>query len=141
MSYKSFALDSARLRKDLGGATQPFLLEQETVFFVCASLLDLGMTIYLLSSPTQRFYESNPIACEVLFQWGILGLTVYKLFLVSLVCGIGQYIACQRVGVARGLMTLATTIVTCVVIYSALLCVGITLGSPHPASFFPNDSF
>ncbi|MFO1020325.1 MAG: DUF5658 family protein [Planctomycetales bacterium] len=105
----------------------PFLLEQETVFFVFANLLDLGMTVYLLSHPSSAFYESNPIARSILTEWGVPGLALFKFSLVAFVCSIAHYIACHKIRAARGLMTAATAIVTCVVIYSALLSVHTTM--------------
>jgi len=103
---------------------KPFLLSQETVFFVLASLLDLGMTIYLITHPGSIFYESNPIASWVLMNWGIRGMAVFKLSLVSFVCLIGCIIAAQRHDVAVKMMATATAIVSCVVTYSALLYIG-----------------
>lgn len=105
---------------------RPFLLSRETVFFVAMSLLDLGATIFLISQPSTSFYESNPIAAWVLLTWGVRGMAVYKLSLVSLVCCIGWIIAVQQRDTARKLMTTATAIVSCVVIYSAVLYMGVS---------------
>lgn len=127
MAHRSFALDTSRLRDEARPTNMPFLLEQETVFFVFANLMDLGMTVYLLSHPSAPFYESNPIARSILVEWGVLGLAFFKFSLVVFVCSIAHYIACHKIRSARRLMTAATTIVTCVVIYSAFLSMQATV--------------
>ncbi len=108
------------------GAVQPLPLARATLFFVLASLGDLGLTTYLIQHPSSSFYESNPVAAWVLFTWGIQGMAIFKLSLVSLVCAIAYRIACERRDVAQKLMSGATLIVSCVIIYSVLLYVGVT---------------
>ena len=116
------------------------LLLRASTFFVLASLADLALTIYLIRHPSSSFYESNPIASWVLFTWGISGMTIYKLSLVSLVCLIAYIIAFERRDIAQKLMSSASLIVSCVVLYSLVLFIGNAATGQLVASSFEPEA-
>ncbi len=113
------------------------LLLRVSTYFVLGSLADLGLTIYLVRHPSFSFYESNPIASWILYSWGILGMAVYKLSLVSLVCLIAYVISSQRRDIAQRLMSSACILVCCVVAYSVMLYIGNAATGQLVASISP----
>ena len=93
-----------------------------TMAFLLANLLDIVMTWALLA--TGAFREANPLANFVLENWGMTGMIGFKLAFVAGVILIAQYIASQRLGTARGLLTVGTLMVGAVVTYSGWLFAG-----------------
>src|SRR4051812_8045155 len=89
--------------------------------FVVLSLLDLGLTWYLLEMQGECFYEANPIAAGVLANWGWWGLAGYKLTCASTVLTAGLIVSRRRPRVARRLLALACPVVAVVVAYSLVL--------------------
>lgn len=100
---------------------QGLLLERETAVFVLANALDVWMTYLLLTHEEISFIESNPVARYFLISWGIRGMVYFKFGLVAFVALTCQLIARQRLQTARGLLQLATVLVSGVVLYSLFL--------------------
>ena len=104
----------------LNRATSWFgLLKFEKTVFVVVNLMDIVMTYVLLH--TGFFYESNPIAAFVMDGWGFMGMTVFKLSVVSSVLMIANIIAFSRITTARSLLYVGSTMVAGVVGYSVML--------------------
>ena len=105
----------------------PLRLEFETLLFSVASLLDFIMTWRLLTFDDRNdlvwFVERNPIALYFFHGWGFDGLVFFKLSLVVLVASICQFIAHQKIDVARRVLRFSTLAVMTVVVYSTALLV------------------
>ena len=87
--------------------------------FVGVSVMDVVLTFCLLN--TGSFYESNPIANQILQHWGFLGMTLYKLLIVSSVMMIANIISIWRVNTSRFLLAFGTVATAMVVAYSVFL--------------------
>ncbi|MBA3315351.1 MAG: DUF5658 family protein [Planctomycetota bacterium] len=99
-------------------------LETETTFFILVNVLDIVLTVALVSLTREqddRYHEGNPVARFFLDHWGVRGLVYYKMAMVGFVCAIAQLIARRNLAVARRLMYGLTAIVAVVVAYSAFL--------------------
>ena len=110
---------SAAFRQSL-----PF--ESETATFVLISVLDIVMTYLCLRYSAEDrtillIGESNPVARYFLYGWGVKGMVYFKLFMVAVVAILAQIIARERPETARKLLSFATLIVACVVLYSFVL--------------------
>lgn len=106
-----------RERTSILGGQLP--LENETVWFVLVSALDVFMTYLLVRQP--HITEGNPVAAFFLNHWGVKGMVYYKFFMVAFVAVIAQVIARKREDIARRLLQFATIVVGAVVIYSLVL--------------------
>lgn len=116
-----------------GAARQrKFPLETETAWFVLASALDFGVTFIMLHHPEVRFVESNPVALFFIHHWGIKGLFLFKLAIVTLVVVICQIVARHNLKLARGVLVGGTAVVAGVVVYSVLLHQTATQGALSP---------
>lgn len=104
-------------------------LEQETAWFLLASLLDYFMTyLVLFHSHSQQgilryaLIESNPVARYFINGWGIVkGMLCFKLMVVLTVCIATQLIAHKRPRTARWVLNFGTAVTSCVVVYSLSL--------------------
>lgn len=94
-------------------------LENETLWFILVSALDVFMTYVLIRQP--HFREGNPIAAYFLNHWGVKGMVYYKFFMVAFITVITQVIARTRVDIAARILQFATLVVGGVVIYSLVL--------------------
>ena len=94
-------------------------LENETVWFLLVSALDVFMTYLLIRQP--GYTEANPIAKYFINHWGIKGMVYFKFGMVAFICVITQIIARTREEIARKVLQFATVVVTGVVIYSLML--------------------
>jgi hypothetical protein len=94
-------------------------LENETVWFILVSALDVFMTYVLIRQP--HFTEGNPIAAFFLNHWGVKGMVYFKFFMVAFITLITQIIARTRVDIAARILQFATVVVAGVVIYSLTL--------------------
>lgn len=94
-------------------------LENETVWFILVSALDVFMTYLLIRQP--HFTEGNPIAAYFLNHWGVKGMVYYKFFMVAFITTISQIIARSREDIAARILQFATLVVGGVVIYSLVL--------------------
>lgn len=103
---------------------QKSLLVRGGIFFGLVSLADLVLTIHLVTHPSECYYESNPIASWILYTWGICGLGLYKIGLVTFFFSIVSIIALMRKDVAYRVISSASIITSCVVLYSLLLYLG-----------------
>jgi hypothetical protein len=90
-------------------------LQTETNFFILANVLDVYMTYLLLRHGA---IEANPLANQILQQWGFNAMVWFKLVIVAVVCIIAQLIATRRTRTARGLLFFGTLLVGAVVVYS-----------------------
>lgn len=97
------------------------LLEAETSAFILASAMDFAVTFLMLNHEQVQFIESNPIAAFFLNHWGVKGLFLFKLAVVTLIVVICQFVARHKVQLARGVLIVGTAVVTAVVIYSVYL--------------------
>ena len=93
-------------------------LQNETVYFILANVLDIFLTYMLLRYGA---IEANPFANFVLVNWGFVGMITFKLAIVAMVCVIAQIIAVSRPKTAKFLLWVGTLIVAAVVAYSMLL--------------------
>ena len=102
-------------------------LQGETMFFIFVSAMDLLITLMLLwfsaegSLERVRVVESNAIAKYMLAHWGLKGMVVFKLGVVSFVIFISQWIARKRLKTARWLLNFGTLLTGVVVFYSLFL--------------------
>ena len=96
-----------------------FPLEIRMFYFIAASLADLFLTIILINSG--HFFESNPVADYFLVRWGIAGMAVFKIVLMTIVCTISLVIARSQQQLARRLLTFSACVVFAVVTYSLTL--------------------
>jgi hypothetical protein len=87
--------------------------------FVILNLLDLGLTLFLLTSGS--FREANGIAEYFLDRWGMAGLTTYKVALVLAVVAIAWWVAQYRTRAARWLLIFGCLKIGSVVLYSLYL--------------------
>lgn len=94
-------------------------METETSIYILVSALDLIFTIILLNRG--GFRESNPIALYVLSIWGIKGMIVFKMLLVSMILIVTQIVVRQRPTTARMILYLGTFVVSLVLIHSSRL--------------------
>ncbi len=94
-------------------------LENETVWFLLVSALDVFMTYLLIRQP--NFTEGNPVAAYFLNHWGVKGMVYYKFFMVAFITVIAQIIARSRTDIAARLLQFATIVVGGVVVYSLVL--------------------
>ena len=78
--------------------------------------MDIFWTKKLLEQP--RAIEANPIANFVIGNWGFMGMVIFKLTIVAVVCIIAQIVAVKRIKTARALLIFGTVLVGGVVIYS-----------------------
>lgn len=93
-------------------------LQNPTVFFILANVLDIFCTYIMLRYDA---IEANPFANFVLIQWGFWGMISFKLLIVAMVCIIAQVIALKKLNTARVLLWVGTLIVGAVVVYSMLM--------------------
>jgi hypothetical protein len=89
-------------------------------FFLLLSILDLLLTLHLIGGSTQ-VYESNPIARWFFDLYGWLGLTAFKVILVSLVLSLIVIIYRNRPRTARRLLAFGCAALVLVVAYSGTL--------------------
>lgn len=94
-------------------------LENETIWFILVSALDVFMTYVLIRQP--HFREGNPVAAYFLNHWGVKGMVYYKFFMVAFITVITQIIARTRVDIAARILQFATLVVGGVIIYSLTL--------------------
>lgn len=94
-------------------------LENETLWFILVSALDVFMTYVLIRQP--HFREGNPVAAYFLNHWGVKGMVYYKFSMVAFITVITQIIARTRVDIAARILQFATLVVGGVIIYSLLL--------------------
>ena len=95
------------------------VLEWEKTLFVIINLLDVLLTFTLIS--TGSFIESNPVADYFIANWGILGMSAFKLILVAMVLLIANLIALKRLSTARSLLNFGSLVTGLVVAYSSYL--------------------
>lgn len=95
------------------------LLSFEKIMFVIANTMDIGMTSMLLG--TGQFIESNPIAAQILNDWGLTGMIAYKLIIVAMVMLIANIISIWKINTSKRLLHFGTLTVSGVVSYSILL--------------------
>ncbi|MFN9721210.1 MAG: DUF5658 family protein [Planctomycetota bacterium] len=101
-------------------------LETEVSWFVLVGILDIVATFLALRYSGEgrlrvNVVESNPVARWVLHHWGVVGMAVFKLFMMGLVVTIAVGIERYRPRVARALLWGGVIVVAAVVIYSARL--------------------
>jgi hypothetical protein len=70
--------------------------------FVIANTMDIGMTSMLLG--TGQFIESNPIAAQILNDWGLTGMIAYKLIIVAMVMLIANIISIWKINTSKRLL-------------------------------------
>lgn len=98
-----------------------FWFPQETLILCVVSLLDVAMTLRLLTRDDIQFIESNPFAGYFLDHWGIAGMAYFKVAMTCLACVISQIVSWRDPVLSRQLLSIATVIVAGVVIYSVWL--------------------
>jgi hypothetical protein len=91
--------------------------------FLALSVLDLGLTWYLLEKPGGSCYEANPLAAKVLAKWGWWGLCGYKLACAGTVLAVAAFVSRRRPWLGRRLLAVGCPVVALVVGYSLLLLV------------------
>jgi hypothetical protein len=91
--------------------------------FSVLSLIDLGMTWFLLSQSGGRIYESNPIANAWLATYGWSGLIIYKVLGLLLVISLVLFVSSRQPHVGKRLLNFAIVALGCVTIYSYYLLV------------------
>lgn len=96
-------------------------LERESLVFFVVSGLDLYLTYLLLTNRDIIYTESNPVARYFLYSWGMFGMAMFKLAMVSIVETACILIARQRPQLGRRVLNMCTAIVGIVVVYSMLL--------------------
>ena len=99
-------------------ATRPRPLQDETATFILANVMDIFATFILLRIGGS---ETNPIARFFLDHWGFDGMIFFKMMVIAFFCIVTQFIADQNLSRARSLLRFGSTVVACVVIYSAVL--------------------
>ena len=98
--------------------SKPLPLEDATCMFILVNVLDIFATRILLSIGGS---EANPVAQLFLERWGFHGMIVFKMAMIAFFCVATQWIGQFNLQKAKRLMTFGTTVVSCVVIYSAIL--------------------
>mgnify|MGYP006290856393 CR=1 FL=1 len=111
---------TSRKRRRQGGFLRiPLELEHETSLYLLVSMLDLFMTVIVLNRG--GFRERNPLALRVLREWGVHGMLVFKIALVTVICLVAQVIARYRPRTAQVVLNAATFATALVVIYTFAL--------------------
>lgn len=98
-----------------------FPLEMEMLSFIGMSILDYGLTYYLLMHSEAQVVEANPAALFFLNHWGLKGLLWFKMLMVAVILGICQLVSLERPIIARRVLNLGSTVVSGVVLYSLIL--------------------
>ena len=96
-----------------------YSLTAPKALFVALNMLDVLLTFLLLR--TESFYESNPVAEEILQRFGFAGMIVYKLTIMLGVLLIVNVIAIWKMNTSRRLLQVGSALMTCVVVYSSWL--------------------
>jgi len=91
--------------------------------FMGLSALDLVLTWILLRHTGGVVYESNPIANAFLSQYGWAGMAIFKLTDMLLVTFIVCLLGLFHPGAARRVLSIASTILSVVALYSLYLVV------------------
>jgi Domain of unknown function (DUF5658) len=91
--------------------------------FGVLSVIDLGLTWFLLSQSGGRIYEVNPIANAWLATYGWAGLIVYKVIGLLLVVGVVLFISRRQPHIGKRLLNFAILALGCVAMYSYYLLV------------------
>jgi hypothetical protein len=89
--------------------------------YAALSLLDLGLTYYLLERGGGHVYEGNPLANAWLSAYGWTGLAGFKIACMALVLGVAALLSIRRPQAADRLLTFACTAAMLVVLYSCSL--------------------
>jgi hypothetical protein len=89
--------------------------------FTFLSVVDLGLTLQLLSAGNGTVYESNPLAHWFLTRYGWAGLAVFKAALVAVVLFLSVAISLSHPRAARTVLSFACVALVPVVIYSSAL--------------------
>ncbi len=105
-------------------------LESETTRFILVSVLDIVMTYMVIRYSHEgrtelKIGEGNPIPAMFISRWGIPGMVAFKMVIVALVTVLAQVIARYSVRKARFMLNFGTVIVSCVVLYSLWLLLGV----------------
>jgi hypothetical protein len=105
-------------------------LETETTRFILVSVLDIVMTYLVIRYSHEGrtdtlIGEGNPIPAMFISRWGIPGMVVFKMIIVAFVTVLAQVIARFSLLKARFMLNFGTVIVSCVVLYSLWLLLGV----------------
>ena len=95
-------------------------LQTETTVFILLNCLDIFLTYVLLQLGAM---EANPFANYFFQRWNIVGMVVFKLVIVTIVCVIAQLVGTRRLTTARMLLMSGSLIVGGVVVYSLSLLI------------------
>mgnify|MGYP004247599739 CR=1 FL=1 len=87
------------------------------VFFVLLSLLDLGLTCYILGGELGR--ELNPIADLIVRRYELFGLIVFKLAMIVLIILLCESIGSRRDDLGRFISRLSVVITSVPVVLSS----------------------
>ena len=101
-------------------------LRRPMLAFTLLSLADLGLTYWLLEHSRGGFYESNPVAQQILTSLGWIGLALFKAGIVALVLGLLVIVARRSPAAARRGLIIGCLLVGTVVAYSASLTMAAT---------------
>ena len=103
--------------------------EAEASWFALASAMDVALTFlslrYSAAGRTSiNIVESNPIARWVIREWGLTGMVVFKLLLVTVVVAIAEVAGRSHPRIGRLLLIAGTMVTAAVVVYSFNLLKG-----------------
>jgi len=115
------SIEDRKTVRSPNGLPGPALLQQEMLWFILVSAMDIFMTYILLSMPDGEFHEANPIARYFIYGWGLKGMVYFKMGMAGFVCVISQIIARKKPKLGKFVLNGATLVVASVVIYSVYL--------------------
>ena len=105
-------------------------LETETTRFILVSVLDIVMTYMVIRYSHEgrteiKIGEGNPLPAMFISRWGFPGMVAFKMVIVTFVAVLAQVIARFSIRKARFMLNFGTVIVSCVVLYSLWLLLGV----------------
>ena len=100
--------------------TRPFVLADESLWFVLVNALDFFMTYVLLAWPETPAYEANPIA-GLFLEWGFRWFVVFKFALTAVVVVCCEAIARRNFRLGRQVLVVLTVGVALVVAWGVFL--------------------
>ena len=120
--------DNARTKAGFFGLSLP--LETETTRFILVSVLDIVMTYLVIRYSHEgrtnlMIGEGNPIPAMFISKWGMPGMVAFKMMIVAFVAILAQIVARFSLFKARFMLNFGTVIVSCVVLYSLWLLLGV----------------
>ncbi len=116
----------------------PVLFPDRYLWLVFLSALDVMLTrVILFLGGT----EVNPLAEEVIKQWGMPGLSLYKFVIVAFVLTACEYVGRQSRPQGRRLAIIGVCIAAFPVVWSSFLLLGMAMEGGAHEMLIPRDPF